>query len=748
MKIKKILLALPLLLGSICFGVYHAPFAHAAGATITVNSTADAATHNSECTLREAINNVNAAADTTSGDCAAGTGAGDTIIFAITHTSGGDTFPNGGHTGFIIAPGSSFPNISKPVTINGYFSGTQVNMAVSPNPLNGRLLIEIDGTNAGALQSGFNFIAGSDNSVIKGLVINHYQAQAITFTGTNNDKATGNYIGTDPTGMIPEPNGINDHSSSVAIQIGGNNLPKTTDTTTTNTTVGGLAPADRNLVSGNWGGGFAIVGTSTTVQGNYIGVAADGVTAMGDTKSAPAGNNTGALTIDYANHVLLGGDQVGAANVISDDGTGAVQPDGTNDLVVQGNLIGTDYTGELAIPNARMGINVALGDTNMLIGGTTPLARNIISGNAQDGIAVFLTPSNITIEGNYIGVDKTGLHALPNQLDGVYVLGGTNITLGGTSSGSGNLISGNGLANVNVFGYPSATGIKLLGNTIGPDANGGTGISSSTQGVLWGGNITASTIGDGTTAGANTISGNTQGILVHRSTITGVGTLTPSGDSFLGNSVYNNGSDINIDLARSNFSSPGPFSTGDYSSAVYSDLGLNPNVSGGETVGQANDYLNHPIVNSFTQNITNASVNFDLNVAGATTSQYRVEFFGNDSNLTGQGQTYLGYVNVPTGNNQTANFTLPVGTNLKNKFISASVTQINGGVTNGGFGDTSEIGDNPVLATVLAASTTPAAPNTGVKSSTFITEVVVASASSFGLIFLVTAILRRRRGHI
>jgi CSLREA domain-containing protein len=65
--------------------------AHAEGpafllaATITVNSTADNTTgSDGKCTLREAVANVNAAADTTGGDCAAGTGAGDTIVFDLT----------------------------------------------------------------------------------------------------------------------------------------------------------------------------------------------------------------------------------------------------------------------------------------------------------------------------------------------------------------------------------------------------------------------------------------------------------------------------------------------------------------------------------------------------------------------------------------------------------------------------------------------------------------------------------------
>ncbi len=60
------------------------PLAAASAATITVNTTADNTTAgDGQCTLRQAIANVNASADTSGGDCAAGTGAGDAITFTL-----------------------------------------------------------------------------------------------------------------------------------------------------------------------------------------------------------------------------------------------------------------------------------------------------------------------------------------------------------------------------------------------------------------------------------------------------------------------------------------------------------------------------------------------------------------------------------------------------------------------------------------------------------------------------------------
>ena len=81
-----ILGALMLLIAPVAiFTAGHSPHASAAN-TITVNSLTDPGiTGDHLCSLREAITNANAKADTTSGDCAAGTGT-DTIVFNLSGT--------------------------------------------------------------------------------------------------------------------------------------------------------------------------------------------------------------------------------------------------------------------------------------------------------------------------------------------------------------------------------------------------------------------------------------------------------------------------------------------------------------------------------------------------------------------------------------------------------------------------------------------------------------------------------------
>ena len=96
-----------------------------------------------------------------------------------------------------------------------------------------------------------------------------------------------------------------------------------------------------------------------------------------------------------------------------------------NGTVIDGNFIGTDVTGTTAIPNWD---GIILSDAGgVTIGGPDPSQRNLISGNDQSGIAVFGNSDEVSIEGNFIGTDATGNAAIPNR-NGVFVAGNNSTT--------------------------------------------------------------------------------------------------------------------------------------------------------------------------------------------------------------------------------------------------------------------------------------------------------------------------------
>lgn len=91
---------------------------------------------------------------------------------------------------------------------------------------------------------------------------------------------------------------------------------------------------------------------------------------------------------------------------------------------------------------------------------------------------------------------------------------------------------------------------------------------------------------------------------------------------------------------------------------------------------------------------TQATIKLNLDAADSPTDQYRIEFFANtvaDPSGYGEGQIYLGSSVLSNGDNQQTTITLPTGTDLTGKSISATTTAIDS-TTESGFRGTSEFG--------------------------------------------------------
>jgi hypothetical protein len=143
----------------------------------------------------------------------------------------------------------------------------------------------------------------------------------------------------------------------------------------------------------------------TTIQGCYIGIDPTGTTA--------ASNNQGIN--DAGVHTMIGGAGLGERNVVSGNFVGITS--WGYGVTVQGNFVGTDATGTVAIPNSTGGVGVGGDPPRALpskIGGLAPGEGNLISGNGENGIGIG-TAVHVLVVGNLVGTDVTGTHALGNS---------------------------------------------------------------------------------------------------------------------------------------------------------------------------------------------------------------------------------------------------------------------------------------------------------------------------------------------
>ena len=270
------------------------------------------------------------------------------------------------------------------------------------------------------------------NDVVAGNTYN-----GIVITGSsNNNVVQGSFIGTDNTGVdvVDDPgnslgNGVRGGGGSGVVINGGSsgNLIGGTTTATrddinNNESYGVyIVGANSNKVEGdvidrNNGPGVAIVGSSyTTVSGDDIGTDASG-TERTDVNGNFLGNATDGVLIDGgALHNTVGGTTTAARNLIANSAQWGVylSDSGTSDNLVEGNYIGTNAAGTAALPNGYNGLDIVSGASYNTVGGTTAGARNVISGNAVNGVVIAFSGASVNlVEGNYIGTNAAGTAAL------------------------------------------------------------------------------------------------------------------------------------------------------------------------------------------------------------------------------------------------------------------------------------------------------------------------------------------------
>jgi hypothetical protein len=201
---------------------------------------------------------------------------------------------------------------------------------------------------------------------------------------------------------------------------------------------------------------------------------------------------------------LLGGDTPAAANLISGNANHGLWLIGPNSRLnsIQRNLIGTDLTGRTALPNAEHGILLTEVADN-LIGGFGSETRNVISGNGNAGIFLAGASTN-SIFCNFIGADSSGAAALPNAI-GIDLNGASFNAIGAADTATRNVISGNTYFGVRVSGARSV-GNVIGANFIGTDASGSHAVPNGTGIAIQGAPLNS--VGSTDPDSRNVISGN------------------------------------------------------------------------------------------------------------------------------------------------------------------------------------------------------------------------------------------------
>jgi uncharacterized repeat protein (TIGR01451 family) len=348
---------------------------------------------------------------------------------------------------FNITPSASTYTINQMAPLPGIGEAVTIDATTQPE-FAGTPIVELDGL--GLDTSGFVVQMPASNVVIRGFSIVNWGGDGVVlFSETSSTTIEGNYIGLLPDGVSPDANG----GSGVNV---GSSL----------NTIGGTTAAARNVISGNGAQGVRIDGSSpdsNVIRGNYIGTTADGNGSLSNTFNG--------IEIVAVSTTTIGGTAAGSRNVISGNTASGFLSNGVyiqsaaSDVLVQGNIIGLAANGSSYLGNGANGVlDQSFFST---VGGFTPAARNVISGNGADGVASD-GASSCDIVGNVIGLEETVQFDRRNDLAGVSVFNGSSIRVG-NSDGGGNVISRNLEGGVLVVG---SFGVEVDGNAIGTGFSG------------------------------------------------------------------------------------------------------------------------------------------------------------------------------------------------------------------------------------------------------------------------------------
>ncbi|WP_372897142.1 DUF4347 domain-containing protein, partial [Stieleria sp.] len=286
----------------------------------------------------------------------------------------------------------ALPTITEAVVIDGYTqTGASANtLAVGNDAV---LKIAIDGFPSGLSVDGLTL--ASSGSTIRGLNIRGFTKSGIEITA-NGNTIVGNFIGTNITGTSAISN------DDAAINV-----------LSANNQIGGAAPADRNVISGNKLEGILIAGSGNngnTIQGNYIGTTADGLSNLQNQAE-------GIYIQNGSSNNQIGGSGAGEGNLISGNKKSGIhlKDATTTGNIIQGNLIGVDRDGNSSLAMSNEASAIVSDGNNNVFGGSDPGEGNTISSlePLKHGIELGGGTGNLISGNSIFDVSGSGIFLVP-----------------------------------------------------------------------------------------------------------------------------------------------------------------------------------------------------------------------------------------------------------------------------------------------------------------------------------------------